>query len=426
MVTWGTNTVHTFGAPAPAPALFGSTTSSPGAPPPPSFGGSTGTAFGAPSPTAATGGASTFNFSGSSTSAPQSSSFFGTLSTPAPSRSLFGNAPGTGAIFGASPAPAPGSSLFGGSSTSVFGAPQQQQQQQQIPAMPAQAAMLAHMDASARQETERVKAKLEKLFQAYAGNEVVSEDSMESAKFVAITYNELSPEERQLRIINGITLNGPSGQRPILSSPRPPQVSGKDWKMACVNNPDPDNYVPFPLIGAAALQGRVSWQQERAKETANNAKSVQKYLDFIRQREAVTRQDLAEKERMYMALRHRLLEVMAKVELARCVNKPLQPDEYRALQRLQGLLGHVERLRTELQTLQDRAKMHQQQIQKQSHGGTSSALANGIIADKDSLSSVLYEQRRKLSKMTEAAKTDLRDVNLIANRVVATVPSLPR
>jgi hypothetical protein len=308
-------------------------------------------------------------------------------------------------LFG-TPSAAPTSSIFGG---------QQQQQQQQIPA---HAAMLAHLNAEKLQEAERVRIKLEKLYLAYTGNEVVPEDSMESAKFVAITYNSLSPEQRQLQLIHGMALGSPGGQRPILLLPRPPQVSGRDWKLAVVNNPDPDNYVPLPLIGASSLQARVSWQQERAKEAASNAQSIQHILDFIRQREAATRQDLLEKERKYIALRHRLLDLMSKVELVRCLNKPLQPDEYRAVQRLQSLLVHVDHMRKELEIAQDQAKTQQQHIQK--HLGKSGTVVNGMIPDKDALLKVLNEQRRKLSIMTDTAKKDLKDVSLVGQRVVMT------
>jgi nuclear pore complex protein Nup54 len=220
-------------------------------------------------------------------------------------------------------------------------------------------------------------------------------------------------------MIQAATLGGPTDQLPIFAPPRPPQVSGHDWKMAVVNNPDPQNYVPIPLIGATALQARVSWQQERAKETAGNAKSVQQYLEFVSNREANARQDLLEKGRKYMALRHHLLEIMTKVEVARSLNKPLQPDEMRAMQALQGLFQNVERLRNELATLQEQFKTQQKQLQKHRIG--SATLSTLSTPQKDQLLSVLNEQRRKLTLMTDVAKKDLRDVDLVGQRVIATL-----
>ena len=219
-------------------------------------------------------------------------------------------------------------------------------------------------------------------------------------------------------------------QQPIFAPQRPPQINSRDWKMAVVNNPDPNNYVPTPIIGAVALQGRVSNQQARAKQYADNAVSVQKNLEFIRQREAIARQDLMEKDRQYATLRRRLLELMQRVEVARCLNKPLQPDEYRVMQRLAKQLDHVEKLRSAFFTLQDQAKT------QSVSGNRSGTSINANIADndgnllgvnKEELLGILTEQRRKLEKLNETAKNDLRDVGLIGRRVVASVPaSIPR
>lgn len=213
-------------------------------------------------------------------------------------------------------------------------------------------------------EAERIKAKIQKLHMEYTGTVVVPEDAQESAKFVTVVYNELTPEERQFRMIHGMATglslqpgmqsqpyHSPAQQQPIFAPQRPPQISSRDWKTAVVNNPDPNNYVPTPIIGAVALQGRVSNQQDRAKEYAKNAVLVQENLQFIRQREAKARQELMERDRQYASLRRRLLALMTRVEVARCLNKPLQADEHRVMQRLSTLLDQVERLRGAFNTI---------------------------------------------------------------------------
>lgn len=282
-------------------------------------------------------------------------------------------------------------------------------------------------------EAERIRTKIEKLHREYSGTSVVPEDGQESARFVAVVYNELTPEERQFRMIHGMATGQPQHlgmqsqsyhnsqqQQPIFAPQRPPQINNRDWKMAVVNNPDPNNYVPTPIIGAVALQGRVSNQQNRAKEYATNAVVVQKNLEFIRQREAMARQDLMEKDRQYATLRRRLLDLMTRVEVARCLNKPLQADEHRVMERLSILLDQVERLRGAFFTLQDQAKT-------QSFSGNPTAtLANAgesLGVNNEELLGILTEQRRKLEKMNGTAKNDLRDVGLVGRRVVATVPS---
>ena len=292
------------------------------------------------------------------------------------------------------------------------------------------------MTAERAAEAERIKAKIQKLHMEYTGTVVVPEDAQESAKFVAVVYNELTPEERQFRMIHGMatglslqpgmqsqSYQSPAQQQPIFAPQRPPQISSRDWKMAVVNNPDPNNYVPTPIIGAVALQGRVSNQQDRAKEYAKNAVLVQENLQFIRQREAKARQELMERDRQYASLRRRLLALMTRVEVARCLNKPLQADEHRVMQRLSTLLDQVEMLRGAFNTLQDQAKMQSLSGNSGESFENTGDTENVLGVNSKKLLGILTEQRRKLEKLNETAKNDLRDVGLIGRRVVATVPS---
>mmetsp|Transcript_25498 Transcript_25498/g.59739 ORF Transcript_25498/g.59739 Transcript_25498/m.59739 type:complete len:392 (+) Transcript_25498:78-1253(+) len=382
-VTWGNNTVHAIGG-----ATFSATAPASG-------------------PPATTAGTGAFGFGATGTAnGPAKTSLFG---TPAPANGAFGS----------------------------LG----QQQQPPVPQhrIPAQAAIQAKMTAERVVEAERIRNKIEKLHREYSGTCIVPEDGEESAKFVAVVYNELTPEERQFRMIHGMATGQPqySGiisqsyhdsqqqqQQPIFAPQRPPQINSRDWKSAVVNNPDPYNYVPTPIVGAVALQGRISNQQNRAKEYANNAVVVQKILEFIRQREAMARQDLMEKDRQYTGMRRRLLELMTRVEVARCLNKPLQADENRVMQRLSFLLDQVERLRGAFFTLQDHAIM--QSLSSNISGESMNANVIGksetMGMQNKQLLRILTEQRRKLEKMNETAKEDLRDVGLIGRRVVRKVP----
>mmetsp|Transcript_49709 Transcript_49709/g.55492 ORF Transcript_49709/g.55492 Transcript_49709/m.55492 type:complete len:179 (-) Transcript_49709:92-628(-) len=169
-----------------------------------------------------------------------------------------------------------------------------------------------------------------------------------------------------------------------------------------------------------ALQARLANQQNRAKEYAKNAVNLQKNLEFIRQREALARQELMEKDRQYAQLRRRLLELMKKVEVARCINQPLQRDEHLCLQRLTELLNHVEQLRTAFRTLQNHTRT--QIVSGISGGSSTTGNSSDLLGvPKKELLSVLTEQRRKLEIMTNTARKDLLDVDLVRRRVAATV-----
>lgn len=410
MVTWGTNTTHTFGAPSPAPMpAFGSP--SPGSSSGSSFFGSTATpAFGAPAPSGGLFGspAPSGGLFGSTPAPAPGSTMFGSSSapsgglfgsSPAPSGGFFGSAPApSGGLFGSAPAPSGG--MFGNSSSSsLFGgpAPAAPGQQQQIPA---QAALQAHMDASARQEAERVRTALERLNAAYAG----LPDGEGESKFVAIVYNPLSPEQRQLQWFHGMGNGG------LIPAPdRPPYVSEKQWRKAVVENPDPQNYVPNALVGAAALQARINWQQDRARELASHAETLQRSQDTIRDRSLQAQQEVEQMARKHSALRTRLLDVMRRVELARCMNQPTQSDELKALQRLAALYKQVDSVRITLLALQDKARTQS--------ATTTTQLTAQDVPEASQLVPVLKDHRHKLHTLTTLIQKDQRDVGLIQKRV---------
>ena len=417
MVTWGQNTVHTFGAPTPAPAAgFGS----PSASTAPTGGGLFGSLSPAPAPSGGLFGTST-------PATTTGGSIFGSP-IPAPAGSLFGTpAPSSGGLFGSTsaapagsfggfgaPAPAPTSSLFG-SSTTTFGAPSsslfgitttQQQQQQQQQQIPAQAALQAHINASARQEADRVRSALESLITAYTGT------GANESKFVNIVYNPLSPEQRQMQWVHGMG----TGEQ-IWAPPKPPQVSDAEWNKALVNNPDPHNYVPVALVGAMALQTRVAWQQDRAKELASNAQTLRKSHDTLKERSSRVREDVDQLSRQHSNLRKRLLDVMRRVELARCMNQPLQPDELKAGAHLKSLHQNVTAARSSLFALQEKCR-----TQPSAALRPPQVLA---IPDKGQLLPVLKNHRQAIEKLTLAAKKDMRDVELMQRRVLPKVSSLP-
>ena len=276
--------------------------------------------------------------------------------------------------------------------------------------MPAHAALMAHMDAAARQESERVKTKLQKIYSAYAGQVAIAEGSDESAKFVAVTYNEMTPEQQQMQLVAQV-----SGGGQIITPQRPPQVPVALWDKACQANPDPTRYVPTALIGAAALQGRLSWQQQEATQKAQKVQQMQSLLTFLRDRKNVARQVLIEKKRKHVQLRQRLLQVLQNVEIARAMGKPLQRDEFVAEQRLQELLNYEAQLRQEVEVLEDQALRQNRALENQYP--TALVVSSESAAEKERIGTSLQKNADDINYMVDALKTDRRDVDLVHERV---------
>jgi Nucleoporin complex subunit 54 len=465
----GTAGTFSFGATAPAPSL---TTAFPSS----SLGGTAATtAAAAPANTsAAVTAAAPFGFGAAPASAVPS---FG---TPAPSASFPGI--GGGGMFG-SPAPAPATAsafgffgqssststtaspgLFGGSSTTTaasgfgagFGQTQQQQQQQQ-PA--AQAALQAHQNAEARQEEARVVAALTAIHRAYSGTAVCPDDGAaatadldfaqpSSAPFTLIYYTDISPELRQQQWLQGMIVGGGggglggSGQqegggaaaasmmvRPVVP-PRPWQVSSRDWRAAAARNPDPATHMPAVLLGASALQSRISYQQESATKLTQQFQLVRDTLEALAQQSERLQREVANKVRhRHEQQRSRLLSVMRKVELVRSFQIPIQHGELQALERLANLHRELERtVQPTIRHLHDRAE--QQQLQQQSGGRGENAApisASLSLAQISDLENVLKNEFGPgIVRMQRALEKPVRDVALLKKRIEhAPLPALP-
>lgn len=259
------------------------------------------------------------------------------------------------------------------------------------------------MDASARQEAERVRAALERIHQAYAGSSL--SENQKDPKFVAIVYDPLTPEQRQLQWLQGM-----GDTQTILAPNRPPQISEEQWKKAVVENPDPKEYTPQALIGATALQRRIAWQQERAKDLANHAVTMRKSQQTIKERASSTQQEVEEMLRRHAAQRKRLLDVMRRVEVARCMNQQQQPDEVKAYQRLVKLNNEVETVRGVLVALQDT-------VRTQATGPMQNAPTT-TIPSAEKCYVVLKDQREKLGKLVGTVQRDQRDMVLLRQRLL--------
>jgi len=261
--------------------------------------------------------------------------------------------------------------------------------------------MQAHLDASARQEAAKLQTALEKYHKAYTGA-----PTTDKSKFVTIVYNDISPQQRQLQWDMG-------GQR--VPPPKPDTVSEKEWLKAVVRNPDPESYMPVALNGAVELQTRVAWQQDRANAYAKNLQGIQAARTTLHQRCDRIETDLHSLLRIHTTLRTRLLEVMRKVEIARCMNFPLQQDEVTLKRRLVETLKQVDQVSKLLAAAQTKAK-GQSQVQ-------SVPIVN--VPDERELSRVLKGHRETLTNMTKTMEKDKRDLALLRHHVVPKVPLPP-
>ncbi|KAK1943465.1 Nuclear pore complex protein Nup54 [Phytophthora citrophthora] len=358
-----------FGGTATAPAAssgfnFGGTGAAPAA-------GSTGFSFGG---TAAPAASTTPSFGfGSSTAAAATSTTttgFGFGAKP--------TTPGTGFGFGSTPTtgfgPATtGSSAFGsgfgtatpGAAPSAFGtAPA---------ASTAPAPIILGADASVAQ-LNTVKA-------AY-------QDPAQS-RFKFLMYNTVDPTQRHLYT-------------------RPPHISERLWNQAELDNPDPLNCAPVPILGFDNLLKRIKAQQEHAEKYSKFTDDLRAQLKEMDKHTRTTEEKLEKCRHEHVQLFHALVKVMRDIELLQNYGKPLQREEMQlamSLKKLQTLLNSPGQYKARLN---DAVSL--QRVQKEAQPAPTSQLSP---QDLQRLYELMDKQRQGLEHLTSIINDDLADMQLI-------------
>lgn len=381
----------------------------------------------------------------SAAAAPSSSGLFGsTPAAPAPAFGGFGNTTTTPA---AAPAPSTNTSLFGSTT-------QQQQQQQPLyyttnPTSynnPQQAALHAHQSASQRQEAARIEEatfNLHSKYSPYASdpiNPALGSNNVPSSlcAFTAILYDPLPPQHR---VTTTTTAAAPGGLRGggHLSAPKPSHISNQVWNEALARNPNPNELMPISLVGAPSLHSRLLSQQQKATELQSHAQQLRSTLTFLEHMARKSQNHIQYYSSTQMELNRKLLQVMRKVEIIRCMNQPTQRAEEEAQFKLRKLVEQVNIVRMKLCDLEERGRQQARNWRRMrgeeeaaaamntnvsdgvsSCGGSGELLSSSSsfstsLSDEDKLAlfHVLNDQRLGMERLGSIVTRDVRDTEIL-------------
>lgn len=206
--------------------------------------------------------------------------------------------------------------------------------------------------------------------------------------------------------------------------PKPPHISNQVWNEALARNPDPKELAPVPLVGAPALHSRIVSQQEKANGLATHAEKLRATLEFLEKASKSSNDSIQHSNAEQEALRRRLLEVMRKVEIVRCMGQPTQRAEVEAQLRLGEIVKQANMVGKSLSDLEERGK--QQARAWRMRGATMESqqhMAAGSVKlqeeDKTALFNVLNEQRLGMERLGHIVKRDARDVDILKDELSA-------
>ncbi|XP_063546050.1 probable nucleoporin Nup54 isoform X2 [Cydia strobilella] len=136
--------------------------------------------------------------------------------------------------------------------------------------------------------------------------------------------------------ITAVTRPTPQALAQYLQTP-PPGMDMRLWKQAQADNPDPDNYIPVPIIGFSEIKSRARIQGEEANLQAEWLKRTADTLAELRTRRAAAAARLAQLSAKLHALRHTLLQAIGRKEVMGRVGAALSPEEEAVRARLHEL-----------------------------------------------------------------------------------------
>lgn len=132
----------------------------------------------------------------------------------------------------------------------------------------------------------------------------------------------------------------PSQLKEYLDNP-PCAIDARLWKQAQLDNPNPELYIPVPMIGFQQVKHRLKCQEEEtARHRAFLDMAAEKIQGLQRQHTA-TQARLKEHRRTLLELQHRVLQVLVRQETTRKVGLSLQPEEEVLTRRFEAMHSQI-------------------------------------------------------------------------------------
>jgi hypothetical protein len=128
------------------------------------------------------------------------------------------------------------------------------------------------------------------------------------SRFKFLMYNTVDPTQRHLYV-------------------RPPHISERLWNQAELDNPDPLNCAPVPILGFDNLLKRIKAQQEHADKYNKYTDDLRSQLNEMDKHTRATEEKLDKCRHEHVQLFHALVKVMRDIELLQNYGKPLQREE---------------------------------------------------------------------------------------------------
>ncbi|XP_044594934.1 nucleoporin p54 isoform X2 [Cotesia glomerata] len=121
----------------------------------------------------------------------------------------------------------------------------------------------------------------------------------------------------------------------------PCSIDPRLWKQAQLDNPNPERYIPVPMIGFQQVKHRLKCQEEETARHRAFLDLVAEEIQELQRAHTATQARLKEHRRSLLELQHRVLQVLVKQEITRKVGLSLQPEEEVLTKRFEAMYAQI-------------------------------------------------------------------------------------
>ncbi|XP_034476416.1 probable nucleoporin Nup54 [Drosophila innubila] len=222
----------------------------------------------------------------------------------------------------------------------------------------------------------------------------------------------VKPQLTNLGITEALALTLPDEDqlKEYLENP-PRSVDPRMWRQANLDNPDPSQFIPVPMIGFSDLKWRVKCQEQETDTHALYMKKVEGELQELRRRHASATAKILEHKRKLAEMSHRILRIVVKQECTRKVGSTLTPEEEALrtkLQNMQAVVSAPTQFKGRLSELLSQIRMQRNQFA--SNGSNEYAIDKNA---EDEMKTILTMQQRAMEVLKETVNKDLEALDII-------------
>ncbi|CAK9812807.1 Probable nucleoporin Nup54 [Anthophora quadrimaculata] len=132
----------------------------------------------------------------------------------------------------------------------------------------------------------------------------------------------------------------PERLKEYLENP-PCSIDPRLWKQAQLDNPNPELYIPVPMIGFQQVKHRLKCQEEETTRHRNFLDMAAEEIQRLQRQHTAIQARLKEHRRTLLELQHRVLQVLVRQEITRKVGLSLQPEEEVLTRRFEAMHSQI-------------------------------------------------------------------------------------